>query len=319
MVKKWKCSPLLPQLHLLGTDSRSFLFLGQSIDMVHFLGRQIYIQHIASQIAVPDSWILFCVLASSFVGSVHASDVRASQTFLPRGTLSSFDLKYEIRKILRKGRPSFSWITQYVDSLNNKNKKPILFQNDPRVPALKAQSDQRPVTLSFCFVLMGLTFFCLWSLSGWQENNAFQIGAKKRHSVEGNIFYWSMISESFYDMLGIKYDSKTFKGRFSGITKSWPVGMPLNTAGHLGAGISVCSQVSKFLGGVQRWSSSVSYLCFYLRAIVWHLIYFLILGALKCLSTQAYFPVFLQVKSFVLYLCPYVVERKSMPHVGPAS
>lgn len=38
-----------------------------------------------------------------------------------------------------------------------------------------------------------------------------------------------MISEYFYDMIGIKYDLKTFRGRFLGITKSGPVGMPLNT------------------------------------------------------------------------------------------
>lgn len=59
--------------------------------MVHLIGRQIYIQQTASQIAVPDSWILFCVLAASFVDSVHALDGRASQTFIPTGTLSSFD------------------------------------------------------------------------------------------------------------------------------------------------------------------------------------------------------------------------------------
>lgn len=35
-----------------------------------------------------------------------------------------------------------------------------------------------------------------------------------------------MISELFYDMLGIKYDLKAFKGSFSVITKPWPVGMP---------------------------------------------------------------------------------------------
>lgn len=74
MAEKWKLSWLLHQQHLIGTDSRSFLFLGQSVDMVHFLGRQIYIQQVASQIAVPDSWILFCVLISSFVASGQALD-----------------------------------------------------------------------------------------------------------------------------------------------------------------------------------------------------------------------------------------------------
>lgn len=109
MAGKWKLSRLLRQQHFIGTDSRSFLFLGQSVDLVHFLGRQIYIQRTASQIAVPDSRILLCVLVSSFVASGHALDERGSQTFIaPGGTLSSSDLKYDIRKILRKGRPSFS-------------------------------------------------------------------------------------------------------------------------------------------------------------------------------------------------------------------
>ena len=48
-------------------------------------------------------------------------------------------------------------------------------------------------------------------------------------------------------MLCIKCDLKTFKGRFSGITKSRPVGMPLNAARNIGAKISVCSKISKFL------------------------------------------------------------------------
>lgn len=55
-----------------------------------------------------------------------------------------------------------------------------------------------------------------------------------------------MISESFYDILGIKYDWKTFQGRFSGITKSWPVGMLLNKAK-----ISTYGQISKFFRGVE--------------------------------------------------------------------
>lgn len=57
-----------------------------------------------------------------------------------------------------------------------------------------------------------------------------------------------MISESFYDILCITYDFKTFKGRFPGITKSKPVSMPPDAAGSFGAKISMHDQVCKFLG-----------------------------------------------------------------------
>lgn len=50
--------------------------------------------------------------------------------------------------------------------------------------------------------------------------NAFQIGGLKRHCMEGNTFYRSMISEFFWDTLYIKYNFKTSEGRFSGMTKS---------------------------------------------------------------------------------------------------
>lgn len=101
----------------------------------------------------------------------------------------------------------------------------------------------------FLLCSVGLTLVCLWSPRGWQKSSAFQIGAKKRHSMEGNVFYWSMISESFYDMLCIEYDLKTFKGRLSGVTKSQPVGMPPNVARSVGAKkISTCGQLSKFSG-----------------------------------------------------------------------
>lgn len=63
--------------------------------------------------------------------------------------------------------------------------------------------------------------------------------------MEGTVFDSSMISESFYGTLCIKYDFKTFKGRFSGITKSQPVGMPSNAARRTGARISMRGQVSK--------------------------------------------------------------------------
>lgn len=60
------------------------------------------------------------------------------------------------------------------------------------------------------------------------------------------------------------------------------VGMPLNTARNIGAKISTCSQVPKFLGAVQRRSSAISCLCLYLHGISWHLMCFLITEHLVC-------------------------------------
>lgn len=149
----------------------------------------------------------------------------------------------------------------------------------------------------------------------------FRVELNKGTLWKGIYFIDQWFVSLFYDMLGITYDSKTFRGRFLGNTKSWPVVMLLNTARHLGAKISMCGQVSTFSGGVQRLSSSVSCLCkLYLHGISWHFIYFLILETLKCLRTEAYFPVFLRIKPFVVCLYLYVVERKSVtPHVGPNS
>lgn len=49
-------------------------------------------------------------------------------------------------------------------------------------------------------------------------------------------------------MLGIKYNLRTFKERFLGITKSWPCWHALTATRNIGAKISVRGQVPKFLG-----------------------------------------------------------------------
>lgn len=100
-----------------------------------------------------------------------------------------------------------------------------------------------------------------------------------------------MISESFYDMLGIKYDLKTFRGRFLGITKSGPVGMPLNTDTLEQKSL----RAAKFLNpwGAYRDEAVQFPTCVFIYVAFPDISYFLILEALKCLSTEAYFPVFL--------------------------
>lgn len=144
----------------------------------------------------------------------------------------------------------------------------------------------------FLLCSVGLTLVCLWSPRGWQKSSAFQIGAKKRHSMEGNVFYWSMISESFYDMLCIEYDLKTFKGRLSGVTKSQPVGMPPNVARSVGAKKS--QRVANFLNsrGHKEMNSSIFYLRFHFHCISWCLIYFLIIEALSVLIFRFIFQYF---------------------------
>lgn len=107
--------------------------------------------------------------------------------------------------------------------------------------------------------------FCSWvwhyavfvPLGGGRKALLFRLELKKALH-EGNIFYWSMISKSFYDMLCIKYNLKTFRGSFSGITKCTACQhMPVNAVRNIGTKISVhgCFWV---LGGAQRWTYVVS-------------------------------------------------------------
>lgn len=100
------------------------------MDMVRFPLRQISMQQ-TSPVAVPDSSILPWALASASVDSVHASD--------PLGTLSSFDLKNNVRKNLRKEDPLF-FLNYRVNWLM---KKKSLSQNNPLLSAQKAQIYRR--------------------------------------------------------------------------------------------------------------------------------------------------------------------------------
>ena len=78
----------------------------------------------------------FCRFSTCFRAKSEAS---LSSLF---GILSSFDLKYGIRRILRKGRPYF-FLHYRVNGLIKKTKI-LLYQNDPPLAVHKAPSYQRP-------------------------------------------------------------------------------------------------------------------------------------------------------------------------------